>query len=121
MARILVAEDDEAVSLLVARTLESDGHDVVTVFSGLDAIQRATHEPFDLLILDHVLPDRLGMEVLMAVRDAGFDVAVIVVSGVGDADQVAKFIELGATDYIHKPFSRRELRERIAVVLSGSP
>ena len=113
----IIAEDDEAVSLLIAKTLESDGHEVVTVFSGLDAIDRVTSEAFDLVILDQFLPDRFGMEVLAAVREAGSDVTVIVVSGLDDEDEIVRFFELGASDFIRKPFSRTELLARIAIRL----
>jgi DNA-binding response OmpR family regulator len=120
MARVLVAEDDEAVSLLIAKTLEADGHEVVTVFSGLDAIDVGSAGGFDLVVLDQFLPDRFGMEVLAALREAGHDVPVIVVSGLDDEDEVVKFFHLGATDFIQKPFSRAELRARIAVRLGDT-
>jgi len=118
MARVLVAEDDEAVSLLIAKTLEADGHEVVTVYGGLEAIEQATGGEFDLLILDQFLPDRFGMEVLGAVQEAGIDLIVIVVSAVDDEDEVVKFFDLGASDFIQKPFSRSELRARIAIRLA---
>ncbi len=118
MAKVLVAEDDAAVSLLIAKTLEADGHEVTTVFSGLDAIEQASDASFDLLILDQFLPDRFGMEVLASLREAGIDLIVIVVSGLDDEEEVVKFFELGASDFIQKPFSRSELRARIAVRLA---
>lgn len=118
MARVLVVEDDEAVSLLIAKTLEADGHAVVTVFSGLDAMTVCADEAFDLVVLDQFLPDRFGMEVLAGLRDGGSQVPVIVVSGLDDEEEVVRFFELGATDFIQKPFSRSELRARIAVRLA---
>jgi DNA-binding response OmpR family regulator len=121
MAWVLVAEDDAAVSRPIAKTLEADSHQAITVFSGLDAISEATAGNFDLMILDQFQPDRFGMEVLVALQLAGIErpVVVVVVSGLDDEDEIVEFFELGAVDFIHKPFSRAELRARIAPGLGG--
>jgi two-component system response regulator VicR len=107
--RVLIVEDDRAIRAGVQGALASEGMHVVEAKDGDEALARARAERFDLIVLDVMLPRRNGFEVLKALRDAGDDTDVILLTARGDeVDRVAGF-ELGADDYVTKPFSLREL------------
>ena len=115
-ARILVVDDDVNVSEVVARYLERDGFEVETVGDGREAVDRALADPPDLVVLDLMLPGIDGLEVCRRLR-ALAPVPVIMLTARGDeADRVIG-LELGADDYIAKPFSPKELVARVRAVL----
>jgi CheY-like chemotaxis protein len=119
MARILVADDSPTVRLLVRRHLEADGHDVVEASDGAAAYDTGVAEQFDLAILDQLMPGMLGLDVLHRWRKEGHDLPVILLSAVDDDITVVRSLELGAMDYVRKPFSVPELKARIAMRLQG--
>ncbi|HEX2152870.1 MAG TPA: response regulator transcription factor [Acidimicrobiia bacterium] len=119
MARILVADDSPTVRLLVRRHLEADGHDVVEASDGATAYDTGVAEEFDLAILDQLMPGMLGLDVLHRWRKEGHDFPVILLSAVDDDITVVRSLELGAMDYVRKPFSVPELKARIAARLKG--
>jgi DNA-binding response OmpR family regulator len=114
--RILVVEDDPTVADVVARYLERDGFDVEAAGDGLKAIDRVTAEPPDLMILDLMLPGLDGLEVFRRVRSFA-PVPVIMLTARGDEHDRVMGLELGADDYLGKPFSPRELTARVKSVL----
>jgi adenylate cyclase len=112
---ILVVDDDRTNRLLLTRSLERLGHSVLTAPDGREALDLlAAHEP-DLVLLDIVMPVMDGMTVLerMKADPALRDVPVIMISALEDLDSVVRCIELGAEDYLHKPFDPVLLRARI--------
>jgi DNA-binding response OmpR family regulator len=114
--RVLVAEDDGNVADVVGRYLVREGYAVEVVGDGALALDRALADPPDLLLLDLMLPGLDGLEVCRRLR-ALAPVPVIMLTAKGDeADRVAG-LELGADDYIAKPFSPRELTARVKAVL----
>src|SRR5262245_14612131 len=114
--RVLVAEDDVNVADVVGRYLEREGFEVEVVGDGRDALERALVDPPDLMVLDLMLPGLDGLEICRRVR-ALAPVPVIMLTAKGDeADRVAG-LELGADDYVAKPFSPRELTARVKAVL----
>ena len=115
-SRVLVVEDDATVREVVTRYLEHDGHDVDVAENGLVALDRATAHWPDLVVLDLMLPGIDGFEVCHALR-ARAPVPVIMLTARGDEDQRIVGLELGADDYIAKPFSPRELVARVNAVL----
>jgi DNA-binding response OmpR family regulator len=113
MKRVLVVEDDRAIRVGVRGALVSEGLRVVEAKDGDEGLALARAERFDLIVLDVMLPGRSGFEVLRALREAGDDTDVILLTARGDElDRVAGF-ELGADDYVTKPFSLRELLARV--------
>ncbi len=117
--RVLVVDDDETVAEVVARYLERDGHEVVTVGDGLEALARAAAWAPDLVVLDLMLPGIDGLEVCRRLQAAG-PVAIIMLTARGEeADRVGG-LRLGADDYLTKPFSPRELAARVQSVLRRS-
>lgn len=117
MARILVADDSPTVRLLVRRHLESDGHEVVEASDGTTAFESGSAGGFDLAILDQLMPGMLGLDVLHRWRRQGIDMPVLLLSAVDDDATVVQSLELGAFDYVRKPFSLPELKARLATHL----
>jgi DNA-binding response OmpR family regulator len=114
--RVLLVEDDPTVAEVVARYLERDGFAVETVVDGNDAIDRVTDAAPDLMILDLMLPGLDGLEVFRRVRSFA-PVPVIMLTARGDEHDRVMGLELGADDYVGKPFSPRELTARVKSVL----
>jgi DNA-binding response OmpR family regulator len=115
-ARILVVDDDETVAEVVSRYLERDGFEVQSVSDGPAALDSAAHWRPDLIVLDLMLPGIDGLEVCRRLRETG-TVPVIMLTARGqESDRVVGF-EVGADDYVAKPFSPRELTLRVRSVL----
>ena len=116
MSRVLVVDDDRTVSDVVARYLVREGHQVEAVADGAAALQRAAARPPDLVVLDLMLPGMSGLEVCRRIRDLG-PIPVIMLTARGEEGDRVIGLELGADDYVTKPFSPRELILRISAVL----
>lgn len=119
MSRILVAEDEPHILLLIQRKLETAGHTVATATNGDDALEMALRDRPDLLLLDILMPGREGLDVCKEVKTAYGDSAppVIIISALGQQLDVEAGISTGADDYIIKPFSPRALLERVEAAL----
>ncbi len=114
--RVLVVEDDPTVREVVVRYLERAGIIVTAVGDGESALAEAAHHWPDLVVLDLMLPQLDGLEVCRRLR-ATAPVAVIMLTARGDEDDRVMGLELGADDYVSKPFSPRELTARVQAVL----
>jgi DNA-binding response OmpR family regulator len=115
--RILLVEDDEAIALALGDDLRLDGYDVAIARDGEEAVRRGRGEPFDLLLLDLMLPRKDGYQVCRELRHAGVTTPIIMLTArVQDAEKVLG-LEMGADDYITKPFNPMELRARVKAVL----
>jgi DNA-binding response OmpR family regulator len=114
--RILMIEDDESLSAMVAEYLGEHGFDVHTEPDAGRGLRTLSESPFDALILDVMLPDLDGFEVCRRVR-ADSDVAVLMLTARGDDTDRIVGLELGADDYLPKPFNPRELLARLRAVL----
>ncbi|HVM65776.1 MAG TPA: response regulator transcription factor [Acidimicrobiales bacterium] len=114
--RVLVVEDDPNVAEVVARYLEREGYLVETALDGAVGLERALVDLPDLVVLDLMLPSMGGLEVCRRLREVA-PVPVIMLTARGEeADRIAG-LELGADDYVAKPFSPRELTARVRAVL----
>ncbi len=113
---ILVVDDEERMARFIRLNLEHDGFQVVEVYRGMKAIQSLRDEMPDLVLLDVMLPDIDGFEVLKMIREVS-TVPVIMLTAKGEEDDRVRGLELGADDYITKPFSPRELVSRVRAVL----
>lgn len=113
MARILILEDEKAINDLVALNLGMIGHTAVQAFTGREALKAAAETPFDLLILDVMLPDTNGFAVCEKLRD----IPAIFLTALGETADKVKGFERGADDYIVKPFEMTELLLRVEAVL----
>jgi len=115
-ARILLVDDEQAIQKLVAYPLRRDGYDVVAARDGREALDRFSAEPFDLVVLDVMLPRVDGIEVCRRLR-ARSQVPIIMLTARDDEVDKVLGLEIGADDYITKPFSVRELGSRIRAAL----
>jgi two-component system response regulator VicR len=117
MARILVVDDEPHILEVVRAYLDREGHQVATAADGVAAAERALADRPDVVILDVMLPGRSGFDVLRDLRAAGSSAAVIMLTARDDlVDRVAG-LEIGADDYVTKPFEPRELVARVGAVL----
>lgn len=114
--RILVVDDEERMVRFIRLNLEHDGFYVIEAFRGTQAIQAIRDKLPDLVLLDVMLPDIDGFEVLKMIREIN-TVPVIMLTAKGEEDDRVHGLELGADDYVTKPFSPRELVSRVRAVL----
>ena len=114
---VLIVEDDPHTVEIVTLYLRRDGHQVVAATNGLDGLLMAREGTPDLMVLDLMLPGMEGKEVCKALRDEGSEVPIIMLTArVEEEDRLAG-LDLGADDYVTKPFSPRELAARVRAVL----
>ena len=117
MSRILVVDDEPHILDIVRAYLVRDGHEVVTAADGEAALAQARDTAPDLVVLDVMLPRRSGFEVLRELRAAGCTAAVIMLTARDDVIDRVAGLEIGADDYVTKPFEPRELVARVGAVL----
>jgi DNA-binding response OmpR family regulator len=115
--RILVVEDDSAIRLGLEDTLRAKGYQVSSTASGKEAIERAGRDGFDLVLLDLMLPDAEGFDVCRRLKARRPDLAVIMLTARSAELDRVRGLEIGADDYITKPFSLMELLARVQAVL----
>jgi DNA-binding response OmpR family regulator len=113
VVNLLVVEDEERIASFLAKGLRAHGYSVEWVSSGREALQRVTLAEISLVILDLGLPDLDGLEVLEGLRERGSTVPVLVLSARGRVDDRVKGLDLGADDYLAKPFAFEELLARV--------
>ncbi|MCX7588653.1 MULTISPECIES: response regulator transcription factor [unclassified Phenylobacterium] len=116
MAKITLVDDDENIVTSVSLALESHGHEVKAYFDGASGLAALENDPPDLAILDVKMPRMDGMEVLRRLRRTSDLPVIILTSKDEEIDEILGF-NLGADDYMHKPFSQRLLIERVKAVL----
>ncbi|MEA3210589.1 MAG: two-component system, OmpR family, alkaline phosphatase synthesis response regulator PhoP [Chthoniobacter sp.] len=116
-SRILLVEDEPGVVLVVSDLLRAEGHDVESAADGETGLRRATEEKFDLLILDVMLPGLGGFEICHAVREQGFDGAILMLTAKGQSQDRVHGLRTGADDYLVKPFDPDELLARVSALL----
>jgi DNA-binding response OmpR family regulator len=114
--RLLMIEDDAALAQLVRDYLSPLGFEVTVVGTAAEGLRRCGDEAFDAVLLDVMLPDLDGFEVLRRIRSTS-DVPVIMVTARGDDEDRIAGLEIGADDYLPKPFNPRELQARLRAVL----
>jgi len=113
---ILVVDDEERMARFIRLNLEHDGFRVIEAYRGMKAVQMLRDALPDLVLLDVMLPDIDGFEVLRLIREIS-TIPVIMLTARGEEDDRVKGLELGADDYVTKPFSPRELVSRVKAVL----
>ncbi|HEX9230538.1 MAG TPA: response regulator transcription factor [Jatrophihabitantaceae bacterium] len=119
MSQVLLVEDDAAIRIALTRSLHDHGHVVTSVGSGMPALTAAVEHRPDVVLLDLGLPDVDGADVLSMLR-AVSDVPVIIATARDDEADVVRLLDLGADDYVIKPFTAAQLNARIKAVLRRS-
>jgi DNA-binding response OmpR family regulator len=115
--RVLVVEDDRALGIFLQRGLTFEGHEVEWVGDGDAAVERARRWAPDLIVLDLGLPQRDGREVLAALSEESSRSTVVVLTGRGEVEERVRCLNLGADDFLPKPFSFQELTARCRAIL----
>ena len=117
MVKILVIEDEPGIAFGLESDLQAEGYEVGVVGDGADAVQRARAEVFDLILLDVMLPHMDGFEVCRELRRGGLKTPIILLTAKTHEAEKILGLDVGADDYVTKPFSPRELRARIRALL----
>ncbi len=120
MKKILVVEDEIDISEVIAFNLAREGFEVLKAYNGVTALQLVNSEKPDLILLDLMLPDMSGFDICKVVKASDVSPKVIMLTAKGDESNIIAGLELGADDYITKPFSMKILLARIKSVLRRS-
>jgi two-component system alkaline phosphatase synthesis response regulator PhoP len=115
--KILIVEDEPDMVLGLKDNFEFEGYDVVTASDGASGLERARSEKPDLVVLDIMMPRLSGLEVCKTLRAEGFTAPIIMLTARGQEIDKVVGLELGADDYVTKPFSIRELLARVRAIL----
>ena len=115
-SRILVVEDDPRLAATLERVLAAEGHDVEVAGDGGDALRLARERPFDLVVLDIMLPGLDGIAVCRKLRATGL-VPILLLTALGGTEERVRGLDAGADDYLVKPFAYEELLARVRALL----
>jgi two-component system OmpR family response regulator len=111
--RILLLEDDANTAAYVSKGLEEEGHTVDHIPDGRDAVAAAIRQPYDVIILDRMLPGLDGLAIIKTIRSAGCRVPVLFLTALGGVDDRVEGLDAGGDDYLVKPFAFSELLARV--------
>ena len=117
MKKILIIEDDPATLTGLEETLKTEHFEVTCVQNGNMGYEKATRDKFDLIILDLVLPDKNGIEICKDLRNKGVNIPILMLTSMKEEIDKVLGLELGADDYVTKPFSVKELVARVKALL----
>ena len=117
MKRILLVEDEPGLVMTLTDRLQREGYAIETATDGESGLQRATREPFDLVLLDVMLPRMSGFDVCRDLRRRGVETPVIMLTARGQMVDKVVGLKLGADDYVTKPFEMAELLARVEAKL----
>jgi DNA-binding response OmpR family regulator len=120
--RILIAEDDKKIANFIRKALREAGYAADEVNDGNSAFEMASRTPYDAIVLDIMMPGRDGLSVLKLLRDRQVETPVLILTARGEVSERIAGLELGADDYLGKPFAMGELIARVqAMTRRGSP
>jgi heavy metal response regulator len=118
--RILVVEDEKKVSSFIKRGLEEEKYEVETAFDGEDGLKLATEKPFDLIILDWMLPKKDGLTMVKEIRENKIVTPVLMLTAKDSLEDIIAGLDSGSDDYVTKPFAFAELLARVRALLRRS-
>jgi len=118
--RVLIVEDERKLAQSLARQLAHAGYDVELAGNGVEAIEKTQSTPFDLIVLDLNLPKKSGLEVLQELRGRSYTTPVLILSARDKVEDRVQGLQLGADDYLPKPFDSGELLARLEALLRRS-
>ena len=117
MKKVLLVDDEPSIVTLLAFNLEKDGYEVTTATDGAEGYRLATSNPYDFIILDLMLPSMDGMDICKRLRQEKFETPIMILTAKDDELEKIIGLELGADDYMTKPFSPREVLARMKAIL----
>lgn len=115
---VLVVDDEKLVSMDLKKIITSEGHDVITTQSGIDASRAIEDSNIDLVFLDLMLPDISGVEVLKEIKKVKSNLPVVIITGYPDSEVMNRALELGPISVLKKPFSREQIRDLLKILLA---
>jgi len=118
---VLFVEDEEALQMTVGDRLRNEGYAVDCASNGDDGFEKATQLPFDLIILDVMLPKRDGFEICKGIREAGLITPILMLTARGQTLDKVNGLKIGADDYVTKPFNMLELVARVEALMRRAP
>lgn len=113
MAKILIIEDEKSIQRMIEYDLKQLGHEVESAIDGFEGYKKASTSLYDVILLDLMLPNMNGMDICKKLRKEGNNAYIIMLTAVDDEYNIIQGFEVGADDYVTKPFSPRELTARI--------
>lgn len=119
MRKCILVVDDDAMNLKRTEMILKKEYDVLLAESGREALEKSKTEKIDLILLDIAMPEMNGIETFKRMKDASVEVPVIFLTASGYEDDVRTAIDLGAVNYLKKPFFPQELLKRVAMGLEG--
>lgn len=117
---VLVVDDEKLIAMDIKKIVTSEGHDVITTQSGVEASRAIEDSNIDLVFLDLVLPDMNGVEVLKEIKKAKSDLPVVIITGYPDSEIMNQALELGPISVLKKPFNREQIRDLLKILLAPS-
>jgi two-component system, OmpR family, alkaline phosphatase synthesis response regulator PhoP len=118
---VLFVEDEEALRMTVGDRLRKEGYAVECAANGVEGLEKASQLPFDLIILDVMLPKKSGFIVCREIREAGLITPILILTARGQTSDKVNGLKIGADDYVTKPFNMRELMARVEALLRRAP
>jgi two-component system alkaline phosphatase synthesis response regulator PhoP len=118
---VLFVEDEEALQMTVGDRLRNEGYAVDCAANGDEGFEKATQLPFDLIILDVMLPKRDGFDVCKGIREAGLITPILMLTARGQTSDKVSGLKIGADDYVTKPFNMLELVARVEALMRRAP
>jgi DNA-binding response OmpR family regulator len=118
---ILIVEDEQELCLTLGDRLRSEGYAVECAFDGKSGMDKIREAPFDLVILDLMLPVRSGLDLCVDIRRSGFTTPILILTALGQSVEKVAGLKLGADDYVTKPFDTPELMARVEALLRRAP
>jgi two-component system alkaline phosphatase synthesis response regulator PhoP len=118
---ILIVEDEDELCMTLGDRLRSEGYTVDIAVDGMEGSERALRLPFDLIVLDIMLPKRSGLDVCTDIRRAGLNTPILLLTALSQTTEKVVGLKLGADDYVTKPFDTLELMARIEALLRRAP
>ena len=118
---VLFVEDEEALQMTVGDRLRNEGYSVDYAANGAEGFEKATQLPFDLIILDVMLPKRDGFDVCKGIREAGLITPILMLTARGQTSDKVSGLKIGADDYVTKPFNMLELMARVEALMRRAP
>lgn len=114
--KLLVIEDDEVVSDFISSSFEQQGHSITAASSGTTGLSLARNQGFDVLIVDRMLPEMDGLEIIRTIRNSKIGTPILILSALADVEERIAGLDAGADDYLVKPFEFPELHARVNVL-----
>ncbi len=118
---ILIVEDEQELCMTLGDRLRSEGYNVDVAFDGKAGFDKMNQTPFDLVILDIMLPQRSGLDLCVDIRRSGFSTPILFLTALSQSVEKVAGLKLGADDYVTKPFDTLELMARVEALLRRSP